>query len=173
VLQLYLDDSVPFAYPPGTERRLSDLRPEVGPLFFAEKFNEADGTASNARSGGMRVLYRSRDYSEELKRGVFDGGPVTAFYRALLPGLNVVEYAVACKALGPKYWPAEVWLLRDGHDPSELNPVAPTDTFAIRVAIPDSLLKESADSTERAAKQPVNLRDQPMPRYSVPGAAAR
>lgn len=167
-LDLYLDDSIQFAYPSGNEGRLSDLRPEVGPLFFAGKLGHEDLRASLTRFADQRIVYRSEVYDEQQKKGVLQSGPISAFYRGLLPNLNVVEYALTCDALDPVNAPAELWLLRAGHDGTELNPNAPSKDVAHRVSIPSALLKEAAQATKRAAQQPVNLKDPPPPEFSVP-----
>jgi hypothetical protein len=166
-LILYIDDSVPFAYPNGSEGRLEDLRAQTGPLFFSGKLNQADTEASLARFADLRVMYRSRVLDKEQKHGVYDGGPIAAFWRSLLPNLNVVSYTILCYALSPSEGPADLWLLREGHETTELKPAAPREDVAVRVGIPDSLLKLASDATARAAKEPVNLKPPAQPPYVV------
>lgn len=169
-LSLYLDDSVPFAYPPGNEGRAAALRPETGPLFFATKLNDADTEAKLGWVRGTRVLIRSREYSEERKRGVEDSGPVDAFYRDLLPGLNVIEFTPICATLNPMHGAADVWLLREGHDTGELTSVVTSDAggIAIRIAIPTPLLQAASDSTGKAARHPITFKHPPPLPYVVP-----
>jgi hypothetical protein len=164
---LYLDDSVPFAYPPGQDARIEDLRLQTGPLFFANRMNDADANALMKRVGDLRIVYQSREYGTGRKRGVMQGGAVSGFWRALLPNLNVVRFDVTCDVLAPDESPVDVWLLRDGHDSSEM-PAMPNEAVAIRVPIPDSLLRESAPATKRAAGRPIDVRPVVPPVFSIP-----
>jgi hypothetical protein len=164
-LLLYLDESVPFAYPPGREGRMEDLHPQTGPLFFASDMSEADARAMINRVGDLRVIYQSRTYGTGSKRGVMQGGGVSAFWRGLLPGLNILRFDVACRVLDPEVAPVDLWLLRDG---SGEMPATPNEQVAFRVAIPESLLRESAVASKRAAKVPIEVRPQSPPAYSVP-----
>jgi hypothetical protein len=170
LLSLYLDDSVPFAYPAGTQSRSADLRPQTGPLFFANKLSDADALAQLERARDVRVLIKSRNYSEHRNKGVEDGGPVQSHYRDILPGLNVVEYVPVCISLDPKYAPADVWLLREGHESSDMASSLETEgtSIAIRIAIPEPLMNVAANATRRAAAEPVKFTPAPPPAYIVP-----
>lgn len=169
-LRVFLDDSVPFAYPPQSQARVADFNPVVGPLFFAARLNDADARARFDRLGEMRVLYRSRSYSESKREGVQDSGPLTSHYRDLLPGLNVVEYTPLCTALDPKHGPADLWLLRAGRSSDELMSVLTSEdqNIAVRITLPVALLKVAGPATARAARQPVSFTLAPQPVYSVP-----
>jgi hypothetical protein len=170
LLSLYLDDSVPFAYPPGTQSRSADLRPQTGPLFFANKLSDADALVQLERTRDVRVLIKSRNYDEHRKKGVEDGGPVQSHYRDILPGLNVIEYVPICISLDPKYAPADVWLLRAGHESSDMAASLETEgtSIAIRIAIPEPLMNIAANATRRAAAEPVNFTPPPATLYVVP-----
>ena len=169
-LSVFLDDSVPFAYPPQNSARVADFSLVDGPLFFAAKLNDVDTRARLDRIGEMRVLYRSRSYSESKREGVQDSGPLAAHYRDLLPGLNVVEYTPLCAALDPKYGPADLWLLRSGRSSDELMSVLTSEdeNIALRIAVPLGLLKVAGPATARAASQPVSFAPAPRPAFSVP-----
>jgi hypothetical protein len=166
LLSLYLDDSVPVAYPAGTQSRSADRRPQTGPLFFANKLNDSDALVQLERSRDVRVLFKSRNYSEAQKEGVVDSGPIESHYRDILPGLNVVEYVPICISLDPKYAPADIWLLRDGRESTDVASFVPTNT--IRIAIPESLMQVAASATMRAAAEPVKFKPAPPPVYVVP-----
>lgn len=168
LLYLYLDNSLPVAYPPRSTGRIHDLNPETGPLFFAGKLNESDVSARAKRVFEMPILYRSRAYGQNQQRGVTDGGPAWAFYRDLLPGLNVIVYSVACRALDPSHGAADIWILREGHGNETLNPEAPSADAALGIAVPETLLRVSAEATKRASQMPVTLEDPRPPPYSVP-----
>jgi hypothetical protein len=169
LLYLYVDHSLPLAYPDKTQDSLENLDPLAGPLFFVTKLNDEDGTASNARLSDMPVLFLSRAYAEKQKRGVTDGGPAWAYYRDLLPGLNVIVYSAVCSGLDPANGPADLWLRRSGHEDADLDPVTPSADVAVRIAVPMPLLEASAVATSRAAKQPLVLKRPPSPKYVVPG----
>src|SRR4051812_16853531 len=59
LLYLYVDHSLPLAYPDKTQDSLENLDPLAVPLFFVTRLNEEDGTASNARLSDMPVLFLS------------------------------------------------------------------------------------------------------------------
>lgn len=167
-LWLYLDDSVPFAYPPGQEARLEDLHPQTGPLFFGD-MSESDYVGMMKRMGDLAIVYRSRVYGTAQHRGAMHGGTPSAFWRSLLPRLNIVRFDAACDVLDPENAPADIWLLREGN--REMT-IAPNEQQAIRIPVPESLLREAAPATKRAASMPVDVRPTAAPKYSVPGSVA-
>jgi hypothetical protein len=170
MLYLYMDDDVPVAYPSKTQDRIQNLDRRVGPLFFTTKLNEVDGTARLDRLSDLPVLYLSRSYGLNQKRGVTDGGSAWAYYRDLLPALNVVVYSPVCSGLAPANGPADVWLRRFGHEDADLGPSNANLDVAVRIPVPMSLLEAASDATAHAAKQAINFDDPPPPKYVVPSA---
>jgi hypothetical protein len=175
-VDLYLDDSVDFAYPDGTEGNFNDLRigaPSSALSFFTEALADEDAqVALEDRWRSPRALFRSKDKNGSVKE--FQSGPVESFFRNVGSRLHLVSFDTVCSVLLVDSGEVELWLLRTGNDPAGLSPTVVTDTVARRFVVPARLLRHTHDEIAKAANAQTEM-TRPVPRdegrkhaYSLP-----
>jgi hypothetical protein len=175
-VDLYLDDSVDFDFPTGSERRADDTRARRRPNALGLFYQVASDAASRAELTDWwqqpRGLFRTRDARGAL--GEFQSLALESYYRSPVRDLSIVTFEVICTVLLADGGSVEAWLLRAGQKSEDLNPASVTDSIARRLMLPGRLLKYAktaiiAASTIQAdpARLPVEsgLRG---PAYSLP-----
>jgi hypothetical protein len=150
LLDLYVDDSLDVVYPDGSEGKR--VQEDISdPLFFVKDEVGQNVGPMQRRWNDTSLSFHSEECYRSPRDCLVEGGAPEAFYRSLLPALSLLTYELTCYAFDPKYGPADIWLLRSGHDARALN-VRSTDTAATRrYSVPLELLKHAAPRTRDAA----------------------
>ena len=174
-VDLYLSDEIDFAYPEGTEGSLAEFRlGKSGALgFYVAAFgDDSKLTPREQRFLEPRAVFRSSSRTITAGEGSFDKLPITSFFRGVETGLSIVSFEPLCSVLRANE--VEIWLLRSGQAPDRLDPtVQPRPEVAIRVALPQLLLRFSAPALDKAvrAQQAAPVRGVPpdgTPAYTLP-----
>lgn len=152
-VDLYLDDTVDFAYPRGNEGRASDIRTveQPGPLsLFYQLVDDDLRSRLASRWQEPKALFRLRTAGGTVKE--FQTLPAESFYRAPVEGLNIVTFELICTVLRVEPDVVEVWLLRPEHSVEEIKPTAPKIAAAHRFDIPARLLHHAREAITKAAQ---------------------
>lgn len=165
-IDLFLDDTVNFAYPEGTEGSINDIRSTAvsdGALrFFAEAVADQDTQVALASRWQVpKTVFRSKNADGSLKQ--FQIWPVESFYRGVASELNLVSFDVICSILLADSEEVELWLLRAGKNSEELSPTGVNDALAQRFVVPARLLKHSHGAIARAVKMQTDVTRIPPP----------
>lgn len=176
-VDLYLDDSVDFDYPEGSQRRADDIRAHGRPnalgLFYQVNKDETTRDEMTRWWQEPRGMFRTKNAFGAV--GEFQSLALESYYRSFVPELSIATFEVICTVLlGVEGGSVEVWLLRRGQDAEGLNPTSVDDSVARKLVLPARLLKHAAPATIAASKlqaDPTHLPIESAARagaYSIP-----